>query len=160
MAVPLAPLLRSKNAPTEADASQSHAHGKRHVPLKHVVPVRRFLPKFCKEEAAMRLFVVALALAVAASTQAVAFGSHGRMTNKAEVNEGYAPRISTVEQEGLVCKAMAPECTIPIRTGRRATTRKARKFPRAVAISQRRLGSSSPTAARSDRNPCGRKLDC
>ena len=51
-----------------------------------------------------------------------------------------APRIITVEQEGLVCKAMAPECTIPIRTGRRATTRKARKFPRAVAISQRRLG--------------------
>ena len=58
-----------------------------------------------------------------------------------------APRIITVEQEGLVCKAMAPECTIPIRTGRRATTRKARKFPRAVAISQRRLGSSSPTAS-------------
>ena len=36
----------------------------------------------------MRLFVVVLALAVAASTQAMAFGSHGRMTKKAEVNEG------------------------------------------------------------------------
>jgi hypothetical protein len=35
----------------------------------------------------MRLFVVVLALAIAASTQAVAFGSHGRMTKKAEVNE-------------------------------------------------------------------------
>src|SRR6476646_3004698 len=139
MAVPLAPLLRSKNAPTEADAPQSQPHGKRHVPLKHVVPMRRFLPKFCKEEAAMRLFVVVLALAVAASTQAMAFGSHGRMTKKAEVNEG-CPRIIIVGWEAIVCKAMAPECTIPIRTGRRATTRKARKFPRAVAISQSRLG--------------------
>ena len=38
----------------------------------------------------MRLFVVVLALAVAASTQAMAFGSHGRMTKKAEINEGCA----------------------------------------------------------------------
>jgi hypothetical protein len=51
-----------------------------------------------------------------------------------------APRIITVELEGLVCKAMAPECTIPIRTGRRATTRKARKFPKAVAISKEGWG--------------------
>ena len=36
----------------------------------------------------MRLFVIVLALAVAASTQAFAFGSHGRTTKKAEVNEG------------------------------------------------------------------------
>jgi hypothetical protein len=36
----------------------------------------------------MRLFVVMLALTVAASTQGMAFGSHGRMTKKAEVNEG------------------------------------------------------------------------
>jgi hypothetical protein len=36
----------------------------------------------------MRLFVVMLVLTVAASTQGMAFGSHGRMTKKAEVNEG------------------------------------------------------------------------
>jgi len=36
----------------------------------------------------MRLFVMVLALAVAASTQAMSFGSHGRMTKKAEANDG------------------------------------------------------------------------
>jgi hypothetical protein len=36
-----------------------------------------------------------------------------------------------------VCNAMAPECTVPIRTGRRATARLARNIPRAVvAISK------------------------
>jgi len=38
--------------------------------------------------------------------------------------------------EAIVCKAMAPECTVPIRTGRRATIRLARNIPRAVAISK------------------------
>ena len=39
-----------------------------------------------------------------------------------------------------MCKAMAPECTVPIRTGRRATTRLARNIPRAVAISKEGWG--------------------
>ena len=54
----------------------------------HVVPMRSCRSEVCKKETVMRLFVVVLALAVAASTQAMAFGSHGRMTKKAEVNEG------------------------------------------------------------------------
>ena len=43
-------------------------------------------------------------------------------------------RITTVEWEAIVCRAMALECTIPIRTGRPATTHKGHKFLRAVAV--------------------------
>jgi hypothetical protein len=52
-----------------------------------------------------------------------------------------APRIIIVGWEAIVCKAMAPECTVPIRTGRRATTRLARNIPRAVALSKKGWGS-------------------
>ena len=53
-----------------------------------------------------------------------------------------------------MCKAMAPECTIPIRTGRPATTKSARNIPRAVAaIKQRhamRVESHQRQAARGE----------
>jgi hypothetical protein len=71
----------------------------------------------------MRLFVVVLALEVAVSTQAMAFGSHGRMTKKAEVNEG-CPAAFYVDQVATVCTTrITPNLTVPIRTGRRATIR-------------------------------------
>ena len=86
----------------------------------------------------MRLFVMVLALAVAASTQAMSFGSHGRMTKKAEANDD-APRHFTVGQVATVCTIrITPNSTVPIRTGHRATTRWARNIPRAVAINSGR----------------------
>jgi hypothetical protein len=107
--------------PTETDAPQSHARGKRHVPLKHVVPMRSCLSEVCKKEMVMRLFVVVLALEVAVSTQAMAFGSHGRMTKKKRRD---APQRFTVGQVATVCTTrITPNLTVPIRTGRRATIR-------------------------------------
>jgi hypothetical protein len=81
----------------------------------------------------MRLFVVVLALAVAASTQAMAFGSHGRMTKKAEVNEGCPAAFYRGSGGNCVHNPDYPKPYRPTRTGRRATTRLVRNILRAVA---------------------------
>ena len=93
----------------------------------------------------MRLFVVAFAVAVAVSTQAMALEPlhqrDARMTRKADVDggcgadrhRGVGARASSTRQRGR---------TGPIRTGRRATTRLARKIPRAAPNSS---GSQRPT---------------
>ena len=91
----------------------------------------------------MRLFVGVLALAVAASTQAMAFGPQrdARMIRKAEVNQGCP---------GGYFRGAGGNCIIirqtdrisPIRTGHRATTRLALNIPRAVAISNGRPAAS------------------
>src|SRR5262249_22848948 len=77
-----------------------------------------------------------IGLALMAPAQAAPLKRHSLTMQ--QTTEGVA-RIVTVGREAAVCWAMAPECTIPILTGRPATTHKARKFPRAVAISVRKV---------------------
>ncbi len=71
----------------------------------------------------MRFFVMALALAVAASTQAMAFGAHGKMTKKAEANEGCSAAFYRGSGGNCIHNPDYPKPTVPIRTGHRATTR-------------------------------------
>ena len=77
----------------------------------------------------MRLFVVMLVMAVAASTQAMAFGSHGRMTKKTEVNEG----CPAYYYRGVGGNCVQGDGSRVYR----ATTRLARNIPRAVALSKK-----------------------